>query len=101
LDPDPAEQKKNFSGSFFIIFLVIKTLDPKPDPDPYLDSLEMLDPIRIRIQNTDKVVLYFTFDPDLLLNIDGSWTVDGELRQIAKIALGLALSAITFILLKQ
>jgi hypothetical protein len=68
--------KKNFSRKFFPNFFVIKTLDP--EPDPYLDSCWIR--IRIRIHDTYKGVRYFTFDPDLLLNIDGSWAVDGQLR---------------------
>jgi hypothetical protein len=41
------KKKENISAVFFQ-FLVIETLDQYPDPD----SLEMLDPVRIRIHNT-------------------------------------------------
>jgi hypothetical protein len=35
---------KEFKMYFLISFLVIKTLDPHSETDPYPDSLEMLDP---------------------------------------------------------
>jgi hypothetical protein len=40
------KKKKKISALFFILFLVIKTLNPhwNPEPDPHPDSLGMLDP---------------------------------------------------------
>jgi hypothetical protein len=76
-----------FQLYFFLKLFIIKTLDPnpEPDPDPYLDSLEMLD--RIRIEWMDPDPQRWLSDPFIMSNNDIVWVPEEATGRIRKISI--------------
>jgi hypothetical protein len=74
------KRKKQISAEFTLNFLLIKTLDSDPEPDPYPNSLEMLDLDPYPDPNSTlpaRTIKYKGRPPSIFRFVKSHYTVEG------------------------